>query len=108
MLRAQEFVDGKIDRLLSQLAFQNEGMELPQTYIEQEYAKRLMSDFNGDRKLFREVLQSNGQSPLEYKNQLKEDIIHMHMLGQRKRTGDEISPQSVEDYYQTEPRKFSY
>ena len=105
-LRAQEFVDGKIDRLLSQLAFQNEGMELPETYIEQEYAKRLMSDFNGDRKLFREVLQSNGQSPLEYKNQLKEDIIHMHMLGQRKRTGDEISPQSVEDYYKQNLESF--
>ena len=105
-LRAQEFVDGKIDRLLSQVAFQNKGMELPQTYVEQEYSKKLMSDFNGDRKLFREVLQSNGQSPLEYKNQLKEDIIHMHMLGQRKRTGDEISPQSVEDYYQQNLESF--
>ncbi|MEK9773446.1 MAG: peptidyl-prolyl cis-trans isomerase [Opitutae bacterium] len=106
LLRAQEFVDGKIDRLLSQVAFKNKGMELPVTYVEQEYADKLMSDFNGDRRLFREVLQSNGQSPLEYKDQLKEDIIHMHMLAQRKRTGDEISPQSVEDYYNQNPGKF--
>jgi parvulin-like peptidyl-prolyl isomerase len=104
--RAREFVDGKIDRLLSQIAFKEKGMELPETYVEQEYSNKLMSDFNGDRRLFREVLQSNGQSSLEYKEQLKEDIIHMHMLGQRKRSGDEISPQSVEDYYQQNKSDF--
>lgn len=106
LLRAREFVDGKIDRLLSQIAFKEKGMELPETYVEQEYSNKLMSDFNGDRRLFREVLQSNGQSSLEYKEQLKEDIIHMHMLGQRKRSGDEISPQSVEDYYQQNKSDF--
>ena len=104
--RAREFVDGKIDRLLSQIAFKEKGMELPETYVEQEYSNKLMSDFNGDRRLFREVLQSNGQSSLEYKEQLKEDIIHMHMLAQRKRSGDEISPQSVEDYYQQNKSDF--
>lgn len=104
--RAREFVDGKIDRLLSQIAFKEKGMELPETYVEQEYSNKLMSDFNGDRRLFREVLQSNGQSTLEYKEQLKEDIIHMHMLAQRKRSGDEISPQSVEDYYQQNKSDF--
>jgi peptidyl-prolyl cis-trans isomerase SurA len=98
--RASEFVDGKIDRLLSQVAFQEKGMAIPETYVEQEYSSKLMSNFNGDRRLFRKVLQSNGQSPMEYKEQLKEDIIHMHMLSQRKRTRDDISPQSVEDYYQ--------
>ena len=106
LLRSQEFVDGKIDRLLSQVAFRDKGMELPHTYVEQEYSSKLMSDFNGDRRLFREVLQSNGQSPLEYKDQLKEDIIHMHMLAQRKHTGDEISPQSVEDYYNQNQDRF--
>ena len=54
--RAKEFVDGKIDRLLSQVAFKNKGMVLPETYIEQEYSSKLMSNFNGDRRLFREVL----------------------------------------------------
>src|SRR6056300_901422 len=97
--RAEEFIDGRIDRLLSQVAFESKGMAIPDSYIEQEYNSKLMSNFNGDRRLFREVLQSNGQSPLEYKEQLKEDIVHMHMLAQRKRTSDEISPQSVDDYY---------
>jgi len=97
--RAEEFIDARVDRLLSQVAFENKGMAIPDAYVEQEYSSKLMTNFNGDRRLFREVLMSNGQSPLEYKDQLKEDIVHMHMLAQRKRTSDEISPQSVEDYY---------
>lgn len=104
--RGQEFVEGKVDRLLSQVAFKKKGGELPESYIEQEYSSRLLTNFNGDRRLFREVLQSQGQSPLVYKDQLKEDIIHMHMLSQRKRTGDEISPQRVESYYHEHPEKF--
>ena len=39
LLRSQEFVDGKIDRLLSQVAFRDKGMELPHTYVEQEYSR---------------------------------------------------------------------
>ena len=42
--RASEFVDGKIDRLLSQIAFKEKGMELPETYVEQEYSNKLMSN----------------------------------------------------------------
>ena len=104
--RAEEFIDARVDRLLSQVAFDNKGMAIPESYIEQEYSSKLMTNFNGDRRLFREVLLSNGQSPLEYKDQLKEDIVHMHMLAQRKRTSDEISPQSVEDYYNQNSAEF--
>ena len=51
--RASEFVDGKIDRLLSIVAFAEKGMAIPDSYIEQEYNKRLIQEFNGDRKLYR-------------------------------------------------------
>ena len=97
--RAADFVDGKIDRLLSIIAFTEQGMAMPESYVEQEYNKKLMQDFNGDRKLFRDVLKGNGQSLLEYRDNLKEDIIHMHMLSARKRKREEVSPGRVEEYY---------
>ena len=56
--RAPEFVDGKIDRLLSIYAFNDKGMAIPDSYIEQEYNKRLIQEFNGDRRLFRDVLRA--------------------------------------------------
>ena len=85
--RASEFVGGKIDRLLSIYAFENKGMGIPESIIEQEYNKRLIKEFNGDRKLFRDVLRSNGQSQLEYRDELREDIIYSHMLSTRGETG---------------------
>ena len=82
--RASEFVDGKIDRLLSIAAFKDKGMVIPETFIEQQYNKRLIREFNGDRKLFRDVLRSNGQSQLEFRKDLEEEIIYSHMLSPRR------------------------
>ncbi len=104
--RASEFVDGKIERILSINAFEENGMMIPDSYIEQEYNKRLLEDFNGDRRLFREVLQGNGQSQLEYREKIKENIMHMHMLAKRKRAREEISPARVEEYYDSHLQQF--
>lgn len=98
-IRLPDFVDGKIDRLLSIIAFEEQGMAMPDSYVEQEYNKKLINEFNGDRRLFRDVLRGNGQSQLEYRENLKEDIIHMHMLSSRKRKMEEVSPGRVESYY---------
>ena len=97
--RSSEFVDGKIDRLLSITAFQKKGMNIPEAYIEQQYNKRLISEFNGDRKLFRDFLKSKGLSQLEYRIELEEEIIYSHMISTRRRLKEEISPEKVEDYY---------
>ena len=104
--RANEFVDGKVDRLLSIISFREKGMNIPASYIEQEYNKRLIREFNGDRKLFRDVLKSNGQSQLEFRKDLEEEIIYSHMLSERRRSKEEISPEKVEAYYNNNPNRF--
>ena len=104
--RAQEFVDGKIDRLLSIFAFTEKGMAIPESFIEQEYNKRLIRDFNGDRKLFRDVLRGNGQSQLEFRDELREEIIYGHMLATSKGMKEEISPEKVEEYYRKNAIQF--
>jgi peptidyl-prolyl cis-trans isomerase SurA len=104
--RANEFVDGKVDRLLSITAFREKGMNIPDSYIEQEYNKRLIKDFNNDRKLFRDTLRSKGLSQLEYRKEIEEEIIYGHMLSTRRRLKEEISPEKVESYYETNSDKF--
>ena len=104
--RAEEFVNGEVDKFLSIDAFDEQGMAIPQAYIEQEYNKRLLENFNGNRRLFRDVLQSNGQSQLEYREQIKQNIIHMHMLAKRKRSKEEISPTKVGAFYLANQDKF--
>ena len=104
--RSNEFVDGKIDRLLSITAFNEKGMKIPTSYIEQEYNKRLIREFNGDRKLFRDTLRSKGLSQLEYRKEIEEEIIYSHMLSTRRRLKEEISPEKVESYYKKNLKKF--
>ena len=104
--RANDFVDGKIDRLLSITAFSEKGMKIPTSYIEQEYNKRLISEFNGDRRLFRDTLRSKGLSQLEYRKEIEEEIIYSHMLSTRRRLKEDISPEKVELYYKKNINKF--
>lgn len=103
---ASQLVSGKVDRLLSRVAFENKGFALPESYIDQEFSSKLTSQFDGKRRQFRNELRSKGQTPIDYRNELEEDIIHMHMLSQIRRTSAEISPHRVEDYYNENLSKF--
>ncbi|SVC68271.1 uncharacterized protein METZ01_LOCUS321125, partial [marine metagenome] len=104
--RSKEFVDGKIDRLLAIRAFREKGMIIPESYLENEYNKHLIREFNGDRKLFRDVLRSRNQSQLEFRKDLEEELIHGHMLNTRRRSREEVSPEKVEQYYRDNRSQF--
>jgi parvulin-like peptidyl-prolyl isomerase len=103
---SQKLIESRIDRLLCAFAFEKKGMALPDSYVESRYNNDLLNKFDGDRLTFRKYLQSEHLTIMDYKEQLKEEIIYMHMLSKRKRTTLETSPQSVEDYYQDNPGKF--
>ena len=104
--RAPEFVDGKVDRLLSIYAFNEKGMAIPDSYIEQEYNKRLITEFNGDRRLFRDVLRSKGMSQMEYRDSIREEIIYQHMMATRRRLKEDVSPDRVEEFYKKNEHRF--
>ena len=104
--RAPEFVDGKVDRLLSIYAFNDKGMAIPDSYIEQEYNKRLIQEFNGDRRLFRDVLRSKGMSQMEYRDSIREEIIYQHMMATRRRLKEDVSPDRVEEFYKKNEHRF--
>ena len=104
--RLPDFVDGKIDRLLSISAFEEQGMAMPESYIEQEYNKKLINEFNGDRRLFRDVLRSKGMSQMEYRDSIREEIIYQHMMATRRRLKEDVSPDRVEDFYKKNEHLF--
>lgn len=104
--RASEFVDGKVDRLLAIYAFKEKGMAIPDSYIDQEFNKRMIKDYNGDRRLFRNYLRSRGQTENEFRDDIREEIIYQHMLSTRRRLKEDISPARVEEYYKKNSFKF--
>ena len=104
--RASEFLDGKVDRLLASHAFTEKGMAIPDSFIEQEFNKRMIGEFNDDRKLFREYLRSLGKTDREYREDIREEIIYQHMLSSMRRLKEDISPANVEEYYRKNASKF--
>ena len=51
--RANEFVDGKIDRLLSIIAFREKGMQIPEAYINSRTIPHLLCIFSVSRMCLR-------------------------------------------------------
>ena len=51
--RAREFIENKIENMLVIREFKSEGRFIPDSYIESEFNKRLIRDFDNNRVLFR-------------------------------------------------------
>ena len=64
------------------------------------------NEFKGDRRLFRDYLQSKGQTISEYKDEIREEIIYQHMLSSRRRMKADVSPDRIESYYKENAIKF--
>ena len=104
--RSQEFIENKIENLLVIQEFKSTGRVIPESYIEGEYNKRLIRDFDNDRKLFRDYLKSKSQTQLDVRRDLENDIIIGAMYAKIRRGQADVSPDRVEEFYQNNRRLF--
>ena len=104
--RRQEFVDNKIENMLVVQEFKSEGRVIPESYLEGEYNKRLIRDFDNDRKLFRDFLKSKSQTQLDFRRDLENDIIIGAMYAKFRRGQADVSPDRVEEFYNKNQRLF--
>jgi len=106
-VRTQEFIENKIENMLVIQEFKSEGRFIPESYVEGEYNKRLIRDFDNDRKLFRDYLQSKSQTQLDFRHDLENDIIISAMYAKFRRSQADVSPDRVEEYYKNNLRLFA-
>ena len=97
--KAIMYIKGRTDRILSNLAFKEKGMVLPDSYIEKEFIHELNRDFEGKLVDLYKHLKKKKETLYEHKQGIKEKIIYNHMLSRRDRSTNEISPNRVENYY---------
>ena len=105
--RTQEFIENKIENMLVIQEFRSEGRVIPESYLEGEFNKRLIRDFDNDRKLFRDFLNSKSQSQLDFRRDLENDIIIGAMYAKFRRGQADVSPDRVEEFYKKNPRLFA-
>jgi peptidyl-prolyl cis-trans isomerase SurA len=96
---SQEILQNIIDRILIVKEFKDEGLIIPQSYIENEYDDVLTEQFGGDRARFLSFLKRQNKTVREFRKDLEEKIIVQSMRAKMRRSQSEISPEKIEEYY---------
>jgi peptidyl-prolyl cis-trans isomerase SurA len=94
-----EVLQNLIDRVLIVEEFKKKEFNIPQTYIENEYDRILIEDFENDRARFLEYLESQGKNVREFRNDLRERIVVSIMRAEKRKSQSQISPERIEQFY---------
>jgi peptidyl-prolyl cis-trans isomerase SurA len=103
----REILQAHIDRILVIRAFEQDGMQIPPTYIENAYDDHLTTQFGGDRAAFLNDLKAKGMTDLDFREQLREKIVVDFMRSQHMRSRVSVSPERVLEYYQQNQNRFT-
>ena len=96
---SREVLQNLIDRIIIVKSAKEEGLMIPQSYIDKEYDDRIAQDFGGDRRKFLEYLRARGQTPRDYRRDLYRGIVVNVMRQQARKSQSEISPERIEAFY---------
>ena len=96
---SKDILQNIIDRIIIVNEAYNQGIQIPPSYIDEEYESIIKTDFNGNRSQFLAYLKSIGQTQDEFREELKRNIIVSVMQSQNRKKQSQISPEKIEDFY---------
>ncbi|MEM1221209.1 MAG: peptidylprolyl isomerase [Verrucomicrobiota bacterium] len=96
---SREVLQNMVDRIIIVKAAEDDGLLLPQSYIDQEYEDTIDRDFGGDRGRFLEFLRSQGLTTRQFREKVYERIVVSVMRAQNRRSQSEISPERIQEFY---------
>ncbi len=88
-----------IDRVLIVEEFKEKEYNLPQSYVENEFDRILIEDFDNDRSRFLEYLETQGKNVREFRADLRDRIIVSVMRSEKRKSQSQISPERIEQFY---------
>src|SRR5688572_3856235 len=104
----EDVIQNLIDRVLIVKEFyKDEKRKVPASYIDNQLAETIITQFDGDRSKYLAYLRSRGISQKEYRRELEEDMIYSYMRQQQSKSGSTISPVRIEDFYNENKERFN-
>jgi len=94
-----EVMQNIIDSILIVKEFQEKEFQMPSSYVENEFDRILIEDFNNDRGKFHEYIAAQGKNVREFRRDLRERIIVSAMRGEKRKSQSQISPERIENFY---------
>ena len=96
---SKEVLQNMIDRIIIVKAAEEEGLLLPESYIDQEYDEVIDRDFGGDRGRFLQYLRARGETARDFRRNIYKRVVVNAMRAETRRSQSEISPEQIEEFY---------
>ena len=101
-----EIIQSMIDRILIVKAFEKQGYQIPESFIDNEITEIVVRDFDGDRSRLLAYLRQNGMSMRDFREETREQIIVGHMRSRMRRSEAVVSPVRIEEFYRENQEQF--
>ena len=96
----EDVVQKLIDRVLIVKEFyKDEKRKVPSSYVDNQIAETIISQFDSDRSKYLAYLRSRGISQKDYRKEVEEDMIYDYMRQQQHKSASTVSPVKIEAFY---------
>jgi peptidyl-prolyl cis-trans isomerase SurA len=103
----ENIVQGLIDRVLIVKEFyKDEKRRVPASYVDNQVAEIVATQFEGDRSKFLAYLRGRGISQKDYRKEVEEDMIYGYMRQQQRKSASQISPVKIQTFYDENRERF--
>ncbi len=103
----EDVIQNLIDRVLIVKEFyKDEKRRVPASYIDNQLAETIITQFDGDRSKYLAYLRSRGISQKDYRKEIEEDMIYSYMKSQQSKSSSTVSPVRIEAFYNENKDKF--
>jgi peptidyl-prolyl cis-trans isomerase SurA len=106
-----DIIQNLIDRVLIVKEFYKDKdgqskRQIPPSYVDNQIADTLFTQFDGDRSKFLAYLRARGLTQRDYRKEVEDDIIYGYMRQQQRKSQSLISPVKVETFYKENKDRF--
>jgi peptidyl-prolyl cis-trans isomerase SurA len=103
----EDVIQNLIDRVLIVKEFyKDEKRKVPASYVDNQIAETIITQFDGDRSKYLAYLRSRGISQKDYRKEVEEDMIYGYMRQQQSKSSSTVSPVKIEAYYNENKDRF--
>ncbi|MDP2137823.1 MAG: peptidylprolyl isomerase [Candidatus Didemnitutus sp.] len=103
----ESIVQDLIDRVLIVKEFyKDEKRRVPASFIDNQVAEIIATQFEGDRSKYLSYLRGRGISQKDYRKEVEEDMIYGYMRQQQRKSASTISPVKIQTYYDENKERF--
>ncbi len=99
----QELIDRQ---LVVKEFYKDEKRKVPASYIDNQIAETIATQFDGDRSKFLAYLRSRGISQKEYRKEVEEEMVYGYMRQQQRKSASTISPVKIQTFYDENKEHF--